>query len=203
MLGHVTILIGEWIPFGANQIVALNDKLGSLERVQGGFFTAQTAPDMAATQFEFEPGLTSVQILDFHVTRFLNFEAEVFYPEEPGIVQVENFGIHIHRNGTVVYGLRMESVMDRLQDHMSVDHLARVLVDIQQDSSKIMNSLISSYQRALLDLVFCDDASNRNKFNLLIADAITPKVLRSGAARCDCASLTLPAPGVNATADAG
>jgi hypothetical protein len=27
-------LIGEWVPFGANQIVNLNDKLGSAERVK-------------------------------------------------------------------------------------------------------------------------------------------------------------------------
>lgn len=36
----VHLLVGEWIPFGANQIVALNDKLGSTERVKGGLFTA-------------------------------------------------------------------------------------------------------------------------------------------------------------------
>ena len=33
-ISNVTILIGEWIPFGANQVVELNMKLGSNERCQ-------------------------------------------------------------------------------------------------------------------------------------------------------------------------
>ena len=31
----VSLLIGEWIPFGSNQIIALIDKLGASERVKG------------------------------------------------------------------------------------------------------------------------------------------------------------------------
>lgn len=33
-------MVGEWIPFGSNQIVALNERLGALDRCQGGLFTA-------------------------------------------------------------------------------------------------------------------------------------------------------------------
>lgn len=39
-LNSVSIIVSEYIPFGANQIVQLNQNLGSTERVQGGFFTA-------------------------------------------------------------------------------------------------------------------------------------------------------------------
>lgn len=34
-LDKVRVIIGEWLPFGVNQVVALNKKLGSSERVQG------------------------------------------------------------------------------------------------------------------------------------------------------------------------
>ena len=33
-LSYVNILLGEWIPMGANNIVALNDRLGSFDRCQ-------------------------------------------------------------------------------------------------------------------------------------------------------------------------
>ena len=33
-LSGVTVMVGEWIPFGSNQIVSLNDKLGSADRCQ-------------------------------------------------------------------------------------------------------------------------------------------------------------------------
>jgi len=40
ILGEVHGMVGEWIPFGSNQIVALNERLGALDRCQGGLFTA-------------------------------------------------------------------------------------------------------------------------------------------------------------------
>ena len=36
-LNSVSIMVGEFIPTGANQIVQMNENLGSTERVQGGF----------------------------------------------------------------------------------------------------------------------------------------------------------------------
>merc|ERR1719198_648962 len=42
------------------------------------------------------------------------------------------------------------------------------------DSSKIVDSVISAYQRRLLGLVFDGDAENRDKVNLIIANEITP-----------------------------
>ena len=44
------------------------------------------------TQFNIPPGVTQVTILDYDFVRFINFEAEINYPEEDGIVQIENFG---------------------------------------------------------------------------------------------------------------
>ena len=44
------------------------------------------------------------------------------------------------------------------------------------DSSKIAESLLSFYQRGLLEMVYMDDEENREKFNLLVCDGITPKL---------------------------
>ena len=33
-ISRVRTLVGEWIPFGSNNIVALNERLGALERCQ-------------------------------------------------------------------------------------------------------------------------------------------------------------------------
>jgi len=144
VLSHVHALVGEWIPFGSNQIVALNERLGALDRCQGGLFTAQVDKNPTDTQFDVPPGLTSVSILDYDFVHFINFEAEINYPEEGGIVQVENFGMSLNVDGTIVYGVFMDAIMDRLADDVSVDLLARVLVDIHQDSSSIMNDLLSA-----------------------------------------------------------
>lgn len=54
-----------------------------------------------------------VSILDYDEPRYVNFEAEVNFPEEEGIVQVENFGVHIHEQGFLAYGLVVDGIMDR------------------------------------------------------------------------------------------
>jgi len=142
-LNSVSVMVGEFIPNGAIQMVLMNENLGSTERAQGGFFTALVDDDAAGTQFQVEPGLTAVNILDYSLTNHINIEAEIHFPEDPGIVQVETFGVSVHSTGTCFYGMQIEAVMDRIKDNISLDHLARLLVDVHTDSSRIIDSLIS------------------------------------------------------------
>ena len=55
--------------------------------------------------------------------------------------------MHLNVDGTIIYGVYIDAVVDRKLDDISVDHLSRLLVDIHQDSSQIMNDLLSQYQR--------------------------------------------------------
>ena len=173
-LDNVSLLIGEWVPFGSNHIVSLNDKLGSAERIQGGLFTSEVDSEFDPLLQQAVTGLTSVKILDFDQVFHLSFEAEINYKELPGIVQVESLGAHVRLDGTVCYGLHVDSVMDRIKDHISLDHLARLLTDVHQDSSYVMNSLLNPYQKSLMDTVFLGYSLAREKFNIIIADKISP-----------------------------
>ncbi len=173
-LNSVSVIIAEYIPFGSNHIVHMNQSIGSSERVQGGYISKIIDGDSSKTSLELSPELTSVEVLDYTQTNHINFEAEIRFREAPGVVQVENFGVSMNAEGTCFYGMQLESVMNRVKDNISLDHLSRILVDIQQDSSSIVDSVISQYQRDLLDLVFIGDASNRNKISLIIANEITP-----------------------------
>lgn len=173
-LNSVSVIVAEFIPFGANAVVQLNQNLGSTERVQGGYFTALIDDNSTGTKFEVEPGLTSVNILDYSLTKHINFEADIQLPEDDGIVQVETFGVSVNADGTIFYGMQVEAIMDRIKDNMSLDHLSRLLVDVATDSSTIVDSVISAYQRRLLNLVFDGDAEARDKVNLILANEITP-----------------------------
>ena len=173
-LNSVSIVVSEFIPFGANQVVQMNTNMGSTERVQGGFFTALMDDGEDGTGFQVPPGLTSVNILDYSLTRHINFEADIHFPEAPGIVQVEMFDVSINYTGTCFYGMQIEAVLDRIKDNLSLDHLSRLLVDVHQDSSAIVDSCLSAYQRQLMNLVYLGDAPARDKINLLVANEITP-----------------------------
>ena len=176
ILKDLTVLVGEWIPFGANQIVAINEKLGAADRCQGGLFTGELDTDPTATSFEVPAGLTAVKVLDYNEVKYINIEAQINFPEDEGIVQVEEFGMHFDVNGKVVYAMKMEAIMDKLKDDICIDLLARVLVDVHLDSSRITKDLISKYQMSLLETAFMNDAANRDKFNLLITTGIEPKL---------------------------
>mmetsp|Transcript_26750 Transcript_26750/g.68774 ORF Transcript_26750/g.68774 Transcript_26750/m.68774 type:complete len:962 (+) Transcript_26750:123-3008(+) len=181
-LDNVRVLVVEWIPFGVNQTVAMNERVGSSERIQGGFFTAAKDVDPEETYFEFKDNsedLTVVTPLDSASTRYLNFEAEIRYPEDEGIVQLEHFGVHVHTSGSIIYGLQVESILNRLKNGMSLDHLARLLVDVHSDSSKLMKGLMSTYQKSLMDIVFYGDAQNRDKLNCIIAEKVSPELSAS------------------------
>ena len=51
-LNSVSLIVSEFIPCGVNQIVQLNVNLGSAERVQGGYYTANIDTDAAGTKLE-------------------------------------------------------------------------------------------------------------------------------------------------------
>ncbi len=174
-LNSVSIIVAEYIPFGANQIVQLNNNVGSTERCQGGFISPAIDDHAADTSIQMSPELTSVDILDYTLTNHINFEAEINFANDGAeVVQVETFGVSLNAEGTCFYGLQVEAVLDRIKDNISLDHLSRLLVDVQQDSSAIVDAIISQYQRELMQLVFLGDAENRNKVNLIIANEITP-----------------------------
>jgi hypothetical protein len=60
-------------------------------------------------------------------------------------------------------GLQLEAVMDRVKDAISLDHMSRLLADVQLDSSELVDSLLTAEQRILLNHVFNHDAMNRDK----------------------------------------
>ena len=171
ILNEVRLLISEWVPFGSNQIVALNTTLGSADRCPGGMFTDKVDHDPSASEFECPTGMTTVTIHDHDMTKFINLEAEINIPEDDGVKQIENFGIHFSKEGTVVYGMKVESIQEKLgKDGLSVDYLCRVLADVHEDSSNIVDSLLSGYQRKLLGMVYSGDHLSRDKFNVILCE---------------------------------
>ena len=67
-----------------------------------------------------------------------------------------------------IAGVRLEAVLDRTRDQISLDLLSRVMVDLQQDSSQLIDSLVAEHQRGLLDIVYYGDRENRDKYTLIL-----------------------------------
>ena len=59
--------------------------------------------------------------------------------------------------------MQIEAVQDRIRDGISLDQLSRVLVDVQTDSSTVVDTIITHHQNDLERLIFRDDEENRSK----------------------------------------
>jgi len=189
-LGNVHIMVCEWIPFGANHIASLYDRLGCGERVAGGQLYGEVdLKGMGSREaLETGTGLTRVEVLDAHPVTHVNLEACITLPEEDGVVQVESFGIHFNKNGGAMYGLRVDAIGDRLGDsadgpQLAADDLARLLVDVLQDSSSITQPLLSQLQRDMLHEAHPSNSTTSNstsapreKFTCIIARDFEPRL---------------------------
>ncbi|KAK3284149.1 hypothetical protein CYMTET_8192 [Cymbomonas tetramitiformis] len=166
---------------GANQIVALNERLGSGNTVQGTFFSqgAHGGDDSMAMVQCSSQGLTEVTVLDHDESGYCNFETAIHNNDNGGIIQAECVGVHVSNDGFVLYGCHLEAAMQAVADGISLDNLSRVLMDVQNDTSKIMDSVVSSHQKIMLEITYDGDAIQRPKYTLIFAQ----KVRKSGLTR--------------------
>lgn len=176
-LRGVHVLVCEWLPFSSNQLSMLNDKLGAGDTVQGGFFSDRVDAAPLDTLYRgAAEGLTAAYLLDFDETSYVNYEAEVFFPTENGVVQIEHIGVHFDDTGLSTYGLRLDAVEARVGDTMNPALVARLLVDIRADSSLLTNSVLEMRQRNMLTLLHGGDENERGKYNVVMSESIKPVV---------------------------
>ncbi|MHA1679385.1 MAG: hypothetical protein ACTSUE_00100 [Promethearchaeota archaeon] len=172
LLKKPQILMAEYIPCGINQMVNLNKKLGSVQRVKGSLLTSvmDEAPDEAT--FVSNSIYTSVWVDEFNLTDFVKFKANIRIPEEEGIIQEENFGVLINADGSVFYGCDLLDVngQDTTQNFVSLDKIARVFSDLVQDSSTLMSTILSNFQNQILQFIYNNHDQDRNKFVVLMSD---------------------------------
>jgi hypothetical protein len=173
-LGEVRYLLVEWVPFGENSIAHMCTNMGAIDRNHEGMFSSVMDNDPSSLILNVPAGLTHVRILDSDVMHHINVEAEINYPEEEGIVQVEFFGIHISTQGNVLFGLAVDSIMTKRADNVSIDLLTRMAVDVVQDSSTILDDMMTAYQREQLDALYQGHAAVRRKYCAYVCASIEP-----------------------------
>jgi len=175
-LSRVIALIGDWIPTSCAQLMELTNSLGVEDRNKGGYYSTKVDSASTSTCLEIPAGLTKISICSANPAQFCNMEATVEYPEVPGITQLECFGLRYSREGDLICGVKIESVMTKILNDISFDFLSRVLADIQIDSSTLTEGLMTVYQRNIMSTVYDGDAINRQKYSVFLAETITPKL---------------------------
>lgn len=167
------VLISEWIPFGRNHMIAFNDELDSFHGTRGTLLTDRVDRSLSKSTFETSPILTEVTVKNFDASIYVDFIARVYYPEV--VEQIEEIGVHIEDSGFVLYGTELSEVAGK-KPVIPLDHISRVISDLVQDTSVAMDTLLSTFQRRVLELVYFDKPRDRDKFTVLIANDIEPRL---------------------------
>ena len=178
----VHILTGEWVPFGPNILSYLNERFGAVEHTNGGIFSGivDRAPEgtrLVRNQSKHTCYLN--QVTHHNPMSHINFTSIVRPTDmsDKEIVQIDEFGVNVKTDGTVVYGLKIESAENRLEVHVSLDHISRLFVDTLRHSSIIVDNLLTNYQRQLMHCLHSENPGYRAKFNIVFGTELHPMMV--------------------------
>ena len=173
-LANVQLYLAEWIPFGRNHVANVCSRLMLESKGCGGLFSSVTDRNTndSTVEHSMEAIGNCMSVVDMTEGSHINFVAEVYLPEQSGITQVEDVGVHFHHDGSVVYGSRIDTVMGAEPNNSSLDLLTRVLVDLEQDTGFITSNLLTMYQRVMLDTLYCSASQCRPKYRVILADGL-------------------------------
>ncbi|MHA1199235.1 MAG: hypothetical protein ACTSQF_07800 [Candidatus Heimdallarchaeaceae archaeon] len=147
------IFVVEWLPFDSNQLRELNKKLDIEKGARKTLLTGMIDQSPDVPTFTSKGKHTRVLVNDYALDSFVNLEAVIDLPEEEGIVQIEEMAMFISKSGFVIYSLNLREI-DGQNSFMSLDKIARVVADLSQDSSLVIDSLLTEFQRNFLKIIF-------------------------------------------------
>lgn len=176
-LGGVKLILSEFLPTDRNTLEAIAQKLMSKRTLHGEFVTMLMDEWPESTTFTSEKRCNSVRVLDSRGSEYIACEASMQDPDDV-VEQEEIIGMFLSHEGHVIYGCELNRIAENgLSDAptASVDHIARVVTDLMNDSSLLMDTLLTHHQRAILDCIFKGTPNSRYKFLGLLASSITPQ----------------------------
>ncbi len=143
--------ISEWVPFGQNAISTFNDSIDSLKGIKSSLLTGTVDEEPDTSNFEIEPRFTRVYLEDFDKYNWIKFKAFVEYPEE--VEQIEELATWVDKAGFVNYSLSLVDVEGKTSK-FSLDETSYILADLIEDTSTMIEALLTQFQRRALRSVY-------------------------------------------------
>jgi hypothetical protein len=181
--GGVSLIVTEWVPIGGYFINELHRRFGCYsprtpELARDGdaatpfFITSAVDTHPHGSLVALSPDQESkVRLQDHRHLTYIRFESKIESRKTGGAHQEERVGVGISHEGHVCYGIEIERTSDG-EDHVSLDVLAAIAVDLMYDTSELMNTMFNGYQRRLLDVVHKNESSQRRKWLVAAARRI-------------------------------
>ncbi len=173
-LKNPRVLLGEFIPCDRNILEAIAQKVMASRELEGEFVTTLMDEFPDKTIFHSEPECNSIRIKNYVPSEYIACEASIQDPTDVNIDQEELLGIYLNHEGHVVYGAEIIQVDEADAGIVSLDKMARIVIDLATDTSLLLDTLLTHHQRRLVDCVFKGSSASRYKFVGIMAESITP-----------------------------
>ena len=172
--------IGEWIPLEINQF---NDFIEAIEAYKKGastFLVASTDKTPDEPLFRARERLAQIEISKYDPLSYVEFLLRIYYPER--VKQKEHINVRLDTSGVIIYSARVKDVAHKegeikeKTEWISLDYLSRLLCDIWEDTTEAINSLLTSYQRRILDIIYpgsTEEGIERMKTHVIILSDVT------------------------------
>jgi len=172
--------IGEWIPLEINQF---NDFIEAIEAYKKGastFLVASTDKTPDEPLFRTRERLAQIEISKYDPLSYVEFLLRIYYPER--VKQKEHINVRLDTSGVIIYSARVKGVAHKegeikeKTEWISLDYLSRLLCDIWEDTTEAINSLLTSYQRRILDIIYpgsTEEGIERMKTHVIILSDVT------------------------------
>jgi len=173
-------LIGEWIPLEINQF---NDFIEAIEAYKKGastFLVASTDKTPDEPLFRTRERLAQIEISKYDPLSYVEFLLRIYYPER--VKQKEHINVRLDTSGVIIYSAMVKGVAHKERnikektEWISLDYLSRLLCDIWEDTTEAINSLLTSYQRRILDIIYpgsTEEGIERMKTHVIILSDVT------------------------------
>ncbi len=174
------ILMFEWIPFGTNHILEFSSELGCLSEL-GTVFLSDIRDNYPYKSIITHPKVyTVVAPVGFNLYDCVLFDSVLKYPSG-GIKQVERVSTVVDLSGCIIYATELLNANNEVLP--SLDSLVYVLSDLNQDTTKMMATLLSSFQRRAVGFVYPFAPEKiRDKYVIIITRRLfaKPKGVKGG-----------------------
>jgi Mg2+ and Co2+ transporter CorA len=172
--GNVNVVLMEWLPIGHETIKCLQDKLECLDTKHDFFITSSVDTARNTATICVDQAEIMLCVENYEPMEKLQFSAKVAIEETGAAHQEEQIGVTVNRDGSLSYGITLTKRDSR--GPYSMDDLSYIVADLVEDSSRVMDTIFNAYQKNLLDIIYCNQRSQRDKYVILMADRFTRKI---------------------------
>lgn len=117
-----------------------------------------------------------IDILEYCSDQFVHIVAELRDQDDSGIAQIETFGLRIQSDGMVTSGLELYDAGGIEGKKISLDFLSRIYADMEQDSTGVVQSVISKTQRIMVEALWGKSWKCRPTYRIIQCKELEPKL---------------------------